>query len=79
MPYGCLDSEKLSQVSRIGLDKALDWWQKSMLTSKHRTYLVIGGYDSDAGQEIKLRREIVNQTLQDQELLNNIFEVSASN
>src|SRR5947199_10258322 len=49
-----------------------------MLTSKHRTYLVIGGYDSDAGQEIKLRREIVNQTLQDQELLNNIFEVSAS-
>ena len=49
MPYGCLDSEKLSQASRIGLDKALDWWQKSMLTSKHRTYLVIGGYDSDAG------------------------------
>ncbi len=79
MPYGCLDSEKLSQASRIGLDKALDWWQKSMLTSKHRTYLIIGGYDSDAGQEIKLRREIVNQTLQDQELLNNIFEVSASN
>ena len=52
MPYGVLDSTRLSQASRISLDRALDWWQKSMHTSKHKTYFVLAGYDSDAGQEI---------------------------
>ena len=79
MPYGCLDSEKLSGASRIGLNKALDWWQKSMRTSKHKTFLVLAGYDEDTGQEIKLRREIITQTLQDAELLNHLVEVSAAN
>ena len=79
MPYGCLDSEKLSRASRIGLDKALDWWQKSMRTSKHKTFFVLAGYDEDAGQEIKLRKEIITQTLQDAELLNHLVEVNASN
>jgi hypothetical protein len=79
MPYGCLDSKRLSQASRIGLEKALDWWQKSMVTSKYKTYMVIAGYDADAGQEIKLRKEIVTQTLNDPELLNHIVEVRAHN
>jgi hypothetical protein len=79
MPYGCLDSEKLSGASRIGLNKALDWWQKSMRTSKHKTFLVLAGYDEDTGQEIKLRREIITQTLQDAELLDHLVEVSAAN
>jgi len=79
MPYGCLDSEKLSQASRTGLDKAIDWWQKSMRTSKHKTFFVIAGYDEDDGQEIKLRKEIVTQTLQDAELLNHLVEVRATN
>ncbi|HEU4344679.1 MAG TPA: hypothetical protein VFU31_24245 [Candidatus Binatia bacterium] len=79
MPYGCLDSDHLSQASRIGLQKALDWWQKSMLTSKHKTYFVVAGYDDDGGQEIKLRRETALQALQDSDLLNNLVEVSAKN
>jgi hypothetical protein len=77
MPYGVLDSSRLSQASRVSLDRALDWWQKSMHTSKHKTYFILAGYDSDAGQEIKLRREIVEVAVQDPELLANLLEVSA--
>ena len=79
MPYGCLNSKQLSQASRVSLDKALDWWQKSMQTSKHKTYIVLAGYDEDTGQEIRLRREIIAETLQDAELLNNLIDVSARN
>jgi hypothetical protein len=79
MPYGCLNSKQLSQASRVSLDKALDWWQKSMQTSKHKTYIVLAGYNEDKGQEIRLRREIIAETLQDAELLNNLTDVSARN
>ena len=79
MPYGCLDSQKLSRASRTGLDKALDWWQKSMRTSKHKTLFVLAGYGEDAGQEIQLRKEIVTQTLQEEELLSHLLEISATN
>jgi hypothetical protein len=79
MPYGCLNSKQLSQASRVSLDKALDWWQKSMQTSKHKTYIVLAGYDEDRGQEIRLRREIITQTLQEAELLHNLIDVSARN
>jgi hypothetical protein len=57
----------------------LDWWQKSMQTTKHKTYLVLAGYDVDAGQELKLRREMAEKTLQEPELLVNLIEVSANN
>jgi hypothetical protein len=79
MPYGILDSERLSQASRICLERSLDWWQKSMQTSKHKTYLVLAGYSVDAGQEIKLRREFVEKQLPEPELLSNLIEVSANN
>ena len=79
MPYGVLSSERLSQASRICLERALDWWQKSMQTTKHKTYLVLAGYDVDTGQEIKLRREMAEKTLQEPELLTNLIEVSANN
>jgi hypothetical protein len=79
MPYGCLGAQQLSHASRIGLEKAMDWWQKSMLTSKHKTYLVLAGYDDDAGQEIRLRRELLTQMLEDPQLLNNAVEISAKN
>jgi hypothetical protein len=79
MPYGCLGAEKLSQASRIGLEKALDWWQKSMQTSKHKTYFVLAGYDDDAGQELQLRRQILTQTLEGSELLNHVVEIRAKN
>ena len=57
MPYGILDAQGLSHASRLSLERALDWWQKSMQTTKHKTYLVLAGYDSDSGHEIKLRRD----------------------
>jgi len=79
MPYGVLDPTRLSQASRSCVERSLDWWQKSMQTTKHKTYLVLAGYDTDHGQEIKLRREIVDQALNDPELLGNIVEVSAKN
>jgi hypothetical protein len=50
-----------------------------MQTSKHKTYLVLAGYDIDQGQEIKLRRQLVESSLQESELLTNIIEVSAKN
>jgi hypothetical protein len=79
MPYGVLDSQRLSQASRICLERAMDWWQKSMHTTKHKTYFVLAGYDVDHEQEIKLRRGIIDGSLQEPELLSNIIEVSAKN
>jgi hypothetical protein len=79
MPYGSLDAEKLSRASQLALEKAVDWWQKSMVTSKHKTYLVVAGYDGDAGQELKLRSEIIDRTVTDPELLSHIVPVSARN
>lgn len=79
MPYGVLDRQRLSQASRTSLERSLDWWQKSMQTSKHKTYFVLTGYDIDEGREINLRRDIVAHSLQDPELLGNILEVSARN
>jgi hypothetical protein len=79
MPYGVLDSQRLSQASRISVERAVDWWQKSMQTSKHKTYFVVAGYDIDRGQEINLRRAFIEQTLQEPELLANLVEVSARN
>ncbi|HEX2929483.1 MAG TPA: hypothetical protein VHV54_07205 [Candidatus Binatia bacterium] len=79
MPYGILDSQRLSKASRASVERALDWWRKSMQTSKHKTYFVLAGYDLDRGQEIKLRREIAEPVLQEENLASNIVEVSASN
>ena len=72
MPYGALNSDTLSKASRISLEKSLDWWQKSMHTSKHKTFLALAGYNPDRGQEIALRRERTHQTVQDPERLSNI-------
>jgi len=79
IPYGCLDAQKLSHASHVGLEKALDWWQKSMRTSKHKTFFVVAGYDDDRGDEIRLRREIITQKLQDEESLSHLVELSATN
>lgn len=79
MPYGVLDAQRLSQASRVSLERALDWWQKSMQTSKHKTYFVLAGYDVDQGEELKLRREILTRSIEDPALLSNVVEVSAAN
>lgn len=78
MPYGSLGAEKLSQASRLCLEKALDWWQKSMHTSKHKTYLVVAGYDSDVA-ELALRKQIIEAALKDSEFSSNVITLSAAN
>jgi hypothetical protein len=78
MPYGSLSADRLSQASRVCLEKALDWWQKSMHTSKHKTYLVVAGYDSD-GSELALRKQIIETALKDSEFASNVIVVSAPN
>jgi hypothetical protein len=60
------------------LEKALDWWQKSMHTSKHKTYLIVAGYDSD-GNELALRKQIIDAALKDSEFSGNVITVSATN
>ena len=50
-----------------------------MHTTKHKTYFILAGYDIDQGQEIKLRRDIIEGSLQEPELLSNIIEISARN
>ena len=42
-------------------------------------HFVLAGYDIDQGQEIKLRRAIVDETVHEPELLANLIEVSARN
>jgi hypothetical protein len=78
MPYGSLDAERLSRASRLAVEKALDWWQKSMVTSKHKTYFILAGYDSDQ-QELKLRRQIIDRTVSDPALLSHIIPITARN
>ena len=50
-----------------------------MHTTKHKTYLVLAGYDNDNGQELQLRRDFVDKTLSDPELIGNIIEITANN
>jgi hypothetical protein len=79
MPYGSLGSDRLSAASRTCLEKAVDWWQKSMHTSKHKTYLVVAGYDGDSGREIALRKDLLAVMLHDTDLSSNVLELSATN
>jgi hypothetical protein len=79
MPYGSLDGERLSRASHLALEKAVDWWQKSMVTSKHKTYFVLAGYEGDEGRELKLRKEIIDRTVTDPELLTHIVAIAARN
>ena len=80
MPYGVLDSAtalaSLARLSgtRVGLVAEID--------ANHQAQDLFGAErdtTSIHGQEIKLRREIVENTLQEPELLTNIIEVSAKN
>ena len=79
MPYGALGTDTLSKASRLCVEKALDWWQKSMVSTKHKTYLVVSGYDNDGGRELVLRRKIIAAALQNSEFAANVIEVSADN
>jgi hypothetical protein len=69
MPYGCAGSRNLSQASRIGFEKAI----------KHKTYFIVAGYTDDGGEELSVRREIINKAAIDPELLTNLIAISARN
>ena len=49
-----------------------------MHTSKHKTYLVVAGYDSDR-TEIALRRQIIETALTGSEFSGNVIMLSATN
>ncbi|MGH7823555.1 MAG: hypothetical protein ACREQ7_00020 [Candidatus Binatia bacterium] len=51
-----------------------------METSKHKTYFLVAGYDEDRGQEMRLRRDIIDKALEGSDLLkDHVIEVSAKN
>ena len=77
MPYGCLDSQNLSEASLKAVEKALDWRQKSMQTSRHKTFLVLASYEEDSGLELRLRRDILSRSLPDDEFSGNVIEIRA--
>lgn len=80
MPYGCLDPQTLSQASRIALEKAVEWIQKSMRISRHQTFLVLASFDEGVEHEMQLRKDFVSRALTDEDpLLNNVIEIRGKN
>lgn len=77
MPYGCLDSQNLSQASLKALERAVDWWKKSMQASKPKTFVVLAGYEGDGGLELQLRKQILLKSLSAEELQHNVIEIIA--
>jgi hypothetical protein len=80
MPYGCLDSGTLSEASLKALERAVQWWRKSMQISKHQTYLILASYDQGSEAELELRRQFLQRELPpDEPLRNNIIVISGRN
>lgn len=79
MPYGCLDSHRLSQASLKALENALEWWKKSMQISKPGTFLVIAGYKETPELELQLRQEIIARWLSQEETSRHVISISAQN
>ena len=77
MPYGCLDSQKLSEASLKALENALEWWRKSMQISKPETFLVIAGYKESPEMELQLRSEIVERRLSSEETSRHVISITA--
>lgn len=77
MPYGCLDSQNLSDASLKALEKAVDWWQKSMQATRPKTFIVLAGYEADHGLELQLRKRILLQSLSAEDLQRNVIEIVA--
>jgi hypothetical protein len=77
MPYGCLDSQKQSRASLEALERAVDWWQKSMQSTKHKTFFVLASYEEDGGLELQLRKQVLIQSPVDEEFHNNVLEIRA--
>ena len=77
MPYGCLDSQSLSEASQKALEKAIERWQNSSQTSKHKTFFVLGSYGEEGGLELQLRREFLLRSVAPDENSENVVEISA--
>lgn len=77
MPYGCLDSHQLSAASLRGLKLALDRWQNSMHTARHKTFLVLASYEDNSGLELSLRKEILLKSLSGTAFSDNVVEITA--
>lgn len=77
MPYGCLDSDQLSTASLRGLELALERWQKSMHTARHKTFLMLAGYEDDSGLELRLRKEFLLKSLSAAVFSDNLLEITA--
>lgn len=77
MPYGCLDSVKLSTASLRGLELALERWQKSMQMARHKTFFVLASYEDDSGLELRLRKEILLKALSGTLSADNLLEITA--
>lgn len=80
MPYGCLDSQRLSRASLIAVGKAVEWCRKSMQISRHQMFLVLASFDNGSADELQLRKDFVSRALADGDsLVNNIIEISGRN
>lgn len=80
MPYGCLDSQTLSQASLTALERAVERCQKSMRISRHQTFLVLASFEAGSEHELRLRKDFVSRTLVDGDsFLNNVIEISGKN
>ena len=77
MPYGCLDSQRLSGASLKALENSLEWWNKSMQISRPETFLVIAAYRESPGLELQLRKEIVMRRLSPEEISRHVISISA--
>lgn len=77
MPYGCLESQRLSQASLKALEQALVWWQRSMRISRHETFFVLASYKEDSELELQLKKEVLLRSLPGDELFKNVLTLSA--
>jgi hypothetical protein len=79
MPYGSLDSTRLSAASQKALDKAVTEWRGTRQISKPTTFLIITSYEVGSDQELALRQELVNRLLGDEEFASNVLLIRARN
>lgn len=80
MPYGCLDSDTLCEASLKALERAVEWWRKSMQISRHQTYLILASYDQGSEAELELRREYLQRELPpDEPMRDNVIVISGKN
>ncbi len=79
MPYGCLDSKRLSKASLMALENAVKRWQNSMQISRDETFFILAGYKEDSELELRLRKENLRRSLPEDEFSKHVITLSANN